>query len=78
MLIIRSCADFLSLFTPCDYPTAFTTGDGTVGDCDDLADVRDVHRLQRPPLGIADMVVRITLRHEEITTPAVEFPHATS
>ena len=59
MLILCSCADFLSLFTPCEDPTAFTAGDGAVGDSDDLTNIRDVHRLQRPPLGIADVVVGI-------------------
>ena len=78
MLILRSCADFLPLFTPCEYPAAFTTGDGAVGDSDDLANIRDVHRLQRPPLGIADVVVGIAFRHEEIAAPAFDFSHAAS
>ena len=78
MLILRSCADFLSLFTPCEDPTAFTTGDGAVGDSDDLTYIRNVHRLQRPPFGIADVVVGIAFRHKEIAAPAFEFSHAAS
>lgn len=71
-----SCTDFLSLLVPCEYPTAFAAGDGAVGDTNDLANVRDAHCLQRLPLGIADVIERITLRHEEVTAPAFEFTHA--
>ena len=78
MLILRSCADFLALFTPCEDPTAFTAGDGTVGDSDDLTYIRNVHRLQRPPFGIADVVVGIAFRHKEIAAPAFDFSHTAS
>ena len=78
MLILRSCADFLPLFTPCEDPAALTAGDGAVGDGNDLSHVRDVHRLQRPSLGIAAVVVGIALRHEEVAAPAFELPHAAS
>lgn len=71
-----SCTDFLSLLVPCEYPTAFAAGDGAVGDTNDLANARDAHCLQRLPLGIADVIERITLRHEEVTAPAFEFTHA--
>ena len=71
-----SCTDFLSLLVPCEYPTAFAAGDGAVGDTNDLANVRDAHCLQRLPLGIADVIERITLRHEEVAAPAFEFTHA--
>ena len=71
-----SCTDFLSLLVPRKDPAAFAAGDGTVGDANDLANVRDAHCLQRLPLGIADVIERITLRHEEVTAPAFEFTHA--
>ena len=71
-----SRTDFLSLLVPCEYPTAFAAGDGVAGDSDDIAYVRDTHRLQRFALGIADVIERITLRHEEVTAPAFEFTHA--
>ena len=73
-----SCTDFLSLFVPCEYPTAFATGDRAVGDTNDLTNVRNTHCFQRLSLGIADVVVGIAFRHEEVTAPAFEFAHATA
>jgi len=71
-----SRTDFLSLLVPCEYPTAFAAGDGTVGDANDLANVRNAHCLQRLPLGIADVIERMTLRHEEVTAPPFQLSHA--
>ena len=71
-----SCADFLSLLVPCEYPTAFAAGDGAVGDANDLANIRDVHRFHRLALGIADVIERMALRHEEVAAPPFQFTHA--
>ena len=73
-----SCADFLSLFVPCEYPTAFAAGDGAVGDTNNLANVRYAHRFQRLAFGIADVIVGMALRHEEVAAPAFEFAHTTA
>ena len=60
-----SCTDFLSLLVPCEYPTTFAAGDGTVGDTNNLPNVRNAHRFQRLTLGIADVIERMALRHEK-------------
>ena len=73
-----SCTDFLSLLAPCEYPTAFAAGDGAVGDTNNLANVRDTHRFQRLAFGIADVVVRMALCHEEVAAPAFQFAHVTA
>ena len=70
-----SCTDFLSLFVPCEDPAAFATGDGCVGDTDNLAYVRDVHGFQRLPFSIADDIERMALGHEEVGAPAHELTH---
>ena len=75
-LIFSSCTNLFPLFVPCKDPAAFATGDGVAGDSDDIAYVRDTHRLQRFALGIADVIERMTLRHEEVTAPPFQLSHA--
>ena len=73
-----SCTDLLPLLVPCEYPTAFAAGDGTVGDTDNLANSRNAQRFQRLALGIADEIERMTLRHEKVAAPAFQLPYATA
>ena len=73
-----SCTDFLSLFVPCEYPTAFAASDSAVRDANDLANVRNAHRLQRLAFGIADIIERMALCHKKVAAPASQFAHATA
>ena len=50
-------------------------GDGTVRHANNLANVGDIHRLQRLSLGVANVVVRIALRHEKVAPPPFQFTH---
>ena len=70
------CADLFPFFAPDVYPAAFAAGDGVARYADDLADIRDAHRLERLALGIADVVEGVALRHEEIRAPSHDLSQA--
>ncbi len=73
-----SCTDLLAFLAPSKYPTAFTTGDGAIGDTNDLANVRNIHCFQRLAFGITDIIVGIALCHEKVAAPPFQFTHTTA